>query len=231
MLQAESSYLAAFLVALLGGAHCVGMCGGVVGALTLGLAPAARRRFAAMLPYLLAYNAGRIVSYVIAGMLAGGIGAWAARLTSVHQAQQALQAVAGSFMILLGLYLGGWWSGLIKVEQAGGLLWRRIEPLGRRCLPVRTPLQALGLGLAWGWLPCGLVYSVLIWAISAGGAWQGGLLMLSFGLGTLPTLLAMGAFAAALARWTRRPWVRRTAGALVIAFGLYQITLTLPLGS
>ncbi len=229
ILPAQSSYLAAFVVALLGGVHCVGMCGGIVGALTLGLPAAARGRFPAMLPYLLAYNAGRIASYVAAGLLAGGVGAWTAQLTSVHHGQQALQLLAGGFMILLGLYLGDWWRGLARVEQAGGLLWQHIEPLGRRLLPVRTPAQALGIGLVWGWLPCGLVYSVLIWAIGTGSAWRGGLLLLSFGLGTLPALLAMGAFAAALARWVRSPWVHGIAGALVIAFGIYQIGLVLRL--
>jgi sulfite exporter TauE/SafE len=83
------------------------------------------------------------------------------------------------------------------------------------------------VGLVWGWLPCGLVYSVLIWAISAGSALEGGLLMLSFGFGTLPMLFAMGVFAANLARFVRNPWVRYSAGILVICFGIYQILLLL----
>jgi hypothetical protein len=228
MMEAGASYFSAFMVALLGGVHCFGMCGGIVGALTLGLSPNASRRFTALLPYLLAYNSGRILSYTVAGLLAGGVGAWAANLASVHHGQRALQLIAGLFMVLLGLYLGGWWQGLHRLEQAGGVLWRRIEPLGRRLLPIRTPAQALGVGLVWGWLPCGLVYSVLIWAISAGGAAQGAFLMLSFGLGTLPALLAMGFFAATLARIAREAWVRRLAGALVIALGIHQIYLTSP---
>lgn len=223
----ETSYLSAFLVALLGTVHCFGMCGGIVGALTLGLPPATHSRFLAAFPYLLTYNAGRITSYTVAGLLVGGVGGWAANLASVHHGQQVLQVIAGLFMVLLGLYLGGWWQGLIQVERAGGVLWRRLEPFGRRLLPIRTPGQALGVGLVWGWLPCGLVYSVLIWAISAGGAVQGGLLMLSFGLGTLPALLAMGAFAASLAGFVRQRWVRWVAGVLVIAFGIYQILLVL----
>jgi len=218
-------YLAAFLVALFGGVHCFGMCGGIVGALTLGLPAHTRSRFTAMLPYLLAYNTGRILSYTVAGILAGGVGAWAANLASVHQGQQILQIIAGLFMVSLGLYLAGWWQGLARVEQAGGVLWRHLEPLGRRLLPVRTPGQALGIGLVWGWLPCGLVYSVLIWAMSAGGAVQGALLLLSFGLGTLPALLTMGAFAATLAGWVRRPWIRRAAGTAIIFLGVYQVLL------
>jgi sulfite exporter TauE/SafE len=134
-----------------------------------------------------------------------------------------LLALAGVFMLLLGLYLAGWWSGLRRVEQAGGRLWRYIEPLGRRLLPVRSPGQALALGLVWGWLPCGLVYSVLIWALSAGGALQGAGLLLAFGLGTLPNLLLMGAAAGWLATQVRRPAVRQVAGALVSLFGLYTL--------
>ena len=220
-----ASFLAAFLIGLSGGAHCFGMCGGIVGALTLGLPATPGRPFLGRLPFLLAYNLGRLFSYVVAGMLAGRVGAWATHLMAVHQAQLTLQLLAGLFMILLGLYLAGWWSGLARVEQAGGRLWRRIEPLGRRLLPVRTPARALGIGLVWGWLPCGLVYSTLVWAMGAGGALNGGLLMLCFGLGTLPALLAMGAFAATLAGFIRRPWVRQVAGALVIGFGIYQISL------
>ena len=220
-----TSFLAAFLIGLSGGAHCFGMCGGIVGALTLGLPATPDRPLLGRLPFLLAYNLGRLLSYVVAGMLAGGVGAWATHLMSVHQAQLTLQILAGLFMILLGLYLAGWWMGLARVEQAGGRLWRRIEPLGRRLLPVRTPTRALGIGLVWGWLPCGLVYSALVWAMGAGGALSGGLLMLCFGLGTLPALLAMGAFAATLAGFIRQSWVRQVAGALVIGFGIYEITL------
>ena len=126
-------------------------------------------------------------------------------------------------MILLGLYLAGWWSGLARVERAGGLLWKRIEPLGRRLLPVRSPWQALLLGMVWGWLPCGLVYSVLIWSLSAGGMLQGALLMGAFGLGTLPNLLLMGAAAGWLAGTLRQPLVRRIAGTLVILLGLAML--------
>lgn len=226
-LQTESSYLAAFLVALLGGVHCVGMCGGIVGALTWGLAEPVKQRFFSSLPFLLAYNIGRISSYILAGVLAGGVGAWAANLAFVYHGQQLLQLVAGFFLVSLGLYLAGWWQGLAQLEQAGSIIWRRIEPLGRRLLPIRTIGQAWLVGLVWGWLPCGLVYSVLIWSISAGSSLQGGLLMLSFGLGTLPMLLAMGTFASSLARFVRKPWVRYSAGMLVICFGFYQIVFSL----
>ena len=221
-----TSYLSAFLVALLGGVHCVGMCSGIVAALTLSLP--AQQKFSTLWPYLLAYNLGRLLSYVSAGILAGGVGAWAAHLTSVYYGQQILKMTAGLFMIMLGLYLAGWWQGLIRLEQAGGIFWRRLEPLGRGLLPIRYPGQALVMGMIWGWLPCGLVYSVLIWAISTGSGVEGGLLMLSFGLGTLPALLAMGTFAATLHEFTHKPRLRQIAGISVMGFGIYQILMAIP---
>jgi uncharacterized protein len=217
--------LAAFLLGLTGGVHCFGMCGGIVGALTLGLPLGPGHPLRTRWPYLLAYNVGRIASYAAAGALAGGVGAWAAHLLAVHHAQLGLQILAGLFMILLGCYLAGWWLVLNRLEQAGGVLWRRIEPLGRRLFPVRTPVRALGIGLVWGWLPCGLVYSVLVWAIAAGGAAQGALLLLSFGWVRCQPCW----------RWARprRRWrnscagraVRHVAGGLVILFGVYEIGL------
>jgi len=217
------SYLGAFLVGLLGGVHCVGMCGGIVTALTFGLPEERRASVIEMLPFQLSYNLGRLASYTLAGALMGGLGILLSGFLPVQYAQRGLLAAAGIFMILLGLYLGGWWAGLTRVEAIGSVLWRRIEPLGRRLLPVRSPAQALVLGIIWGWLPCGLVYSVLIWAVAAGGAAQGAGLMLAFGLGTLPNLLALGLVASTLARWTRAPAVRRVAGALVIALGSYTL--------
>ncbi len=219
----ETSYFAAFLVGLLGGVHCVGMCGGIVGALSFGLPDELRQQPRRMWPYLLAYNLARIASYTLAGMLLGGISALALQLVALNQLQQILLVFAGIFMILLGLYVGGWWRILLRLEQAGGLIWRRIEPLGRRFLPVRSAGHAFLLGLLWGWLPCGLVYSVLIWSMASGGALQGGLLMLSFGLGTLPNLLAMGLFAATISRWVRNPWVRWIAGGIIVGLGVVEL--------
>lgn len=213
----------AFLVGLLGGVHCVGMCGGIVGTLTMGLAPEARSRLDRLLPFQLAYNAGRILGYTVVGALMGAIGALLVQALPLRYAQRGLYAVAALFMLLLGIYLGGWWRGLARVERLGAGLWRRIEPLGQRLLPIRSPLEAAGLGFIWAWLPCGLVYSVLIWCMSAGSAGRGALLMLAFGLGTLPTLLGLGMLAGAAARFADRAWIRQAAGMLVLGFGCYAL--------
>lgn len=223
MMAPEFSYLAAFLVGLLGGVHCIGMCGGIVGALSMGLQQDTARAGRTLWPELLAYNGGRILSYTLAGAVMGGLGALAADMAAMHGARLWLQLLAALFMIAMGLYLGGWWFGLAQLERAGQRLWALISPLGRRLMPVRHAGQALALGLLWGWLPCGLIYSVLAWSMAAGGALEGAGLMLSFGLGTLPNLMLMGLAALKLKAWMHRVWVRRGAGLLVLGFGLYGL--------
>jgi sulfite exporter TauE/SafE len=218
-----TSLATAFLVGLLGGVHCVGMCGGIVAALTAGLPAERRGRPLAQLPLLLGYNLGRIGGYTLGGAAMGALGLAALQFVPLHAAQRGLYAVAGLFMIALGLYLAGWWQGLSRIERLGARLWRRVEPLGRRLLPVRHPGQALVLGLLWAFLPCGLVYSVLVWSVASGGPLAGAALMLAFGLGTLPNLLGIGLLAGAAARVTEQRWLRRVAGLLVLAFGIYAL--------
>ena len=212
--MSEINLISAFVVGLLGGVHCAGMCGGIVGALSFGT------REGRSFPILLGYNLGRISSYTLAGALMGALGFYFSGLLPVQTAQRVLLSFAGVFLVLMGFYLAGWWNALSGVERLGGMLWRRIEPLGRGLLPVRSVWQAVLLGLLWGWLPCGLVYSALVWTVSSGGTLEGAMLMLAFGLGTLPNLLLMGVAAAQLNRWARKPMVRALAGALVILFGV-----------
>jgi hypothetical protein len=222
-MSSEITLFSAFLVGLLGSTHCVGMCGGIVSALTFGLRDDLRRSAWTLGPYLLAYNTGRISSYVVAGVIAGAVGAGAFGVLPSSAARWAVKLVTGCFMIALGLYLAGWWPGLQILEKWGGALWRRIEPLGRRLLPVDHPLKALAFGLVWGWLPCGMVYAVLAWALTSGSAMQGAMLMLAFGLGTLPMLLTIGAAAEWLKDFVRHSRVRQGAGLIVLLFGLYTI--------
>ena len=211
----ELSLASAFLVGLLGGGHCAGMCGGIVGAVSLSL-PGSRPRIG----FLLAYNLGRIASYGAAGLLAGAIGASSFFLDHVLPVERVLYALASVMLILLGLYLAGIWRGVVVLETVGGKLWRQVQPWSKRFLPVRTLPQALALGSIWGWLPCGLVYSVVVAALATGSPWHGVALMLAFGLGTLPALLAMGMAAVRMRAVLRHVWVRRLSGLVVIGFGL-----------
>lgn len=213
----DSGFLALFLVGLLGGGHCVGMCGGIVGALSMG----GGGRFSLHL----AYNAGRIASYgaagALAGLLGGGFDAAGQALSGQLPVRVALYLAANLMLILLGLYLMGATRSLHWVERAGQRLWQSVQPLTRRFLPVRGAAQAFPLGLLWGWLPCGLVYSALVTALTGGSAWRGAALMLAFGLGTLPNLLLAGFFAARLNEYLAKPVVRIAAGLVVLAIGVH----------
>lgn len=214
------SLTSAFFIGLLGSAHCFGMCGGIVNALSMAL-PENKRRVTQALPILLLYNIGRIISYCLAGALLGAIGWWL--FTTGKQAGPALRVFAGVMMIAMGLYLAGWWRGLVYLEKVGGYLWKYLQPIGNRLIPVRSPWQALLLGFVWGWLPCGLVYSTLTLSISAADWRYSTLIMLSFGLGTLPALLFTGALAHKLRFWIQSQVVRNVAGLLVMGFGMWTV--------
>jgi sulfite exporter TauE/SafE len=211
----EFSLMSAFLVGLLGGGHCVGMCGGIVSAVSMHL-PQNKSK----VPFLLAYNVGRILSYTLAGAIAGLVGASSFFLEHVLPIQHVLYGISSLILIALGLYLAGIWHGVTYLEGAGKAIWKTLQPYSKRYIPVQSFKQAFLLGSLWGWLPCGLVYSVLIAAIATGNAVSGGLLMLAFGFGTLPTLLTMGMAAVRLKTMLQNIWVRRASGLLVLGFGL-----------
>ena len=213
----EFSLLAALLAGLLGGVHCVGMCGGIVAAFSFradGSAPPFRLH--------LAYNLGRVFSYALFGALAGALGA-SLKLADFLPVQTLLYILAQVVMILLGLYLAGFSRWVLVFERAGGGLWKRVKPLFQKLLPVRSLPQAVLAGMAWGWLPCGLVYSILVSALAAGSATSGAALMLAFGLGTLPNLLGMGLFARQIQPFMQQLWVRRVAGLTVAGFGVWGL--------
>ncbi|MCK5901768.1 MAG: sulfite exporter TauE/SafE family protein [Cocleimonas sp.] len=220
----HSPYLIAFFTGLFGGVHCVGMCGGIVSILSFSQQPRTPLSSPSNhLFILLSYNLGRISAYALAGALLGGFGAGIIDLLGLDQSKRILSVIAAIFMLLLGVYLAGFWNTLTRLEQLGTKLWQVIEPFSRRFIPVHTVQHAFPLGFFWGWLPCGLVYTILIMSLSVGGAIEGALLMLAFGLGTLPNLLAMGIVATRLLKWTRHPKVRLVAGLLVIILGLVTL--------
>lgn len=218
----ESAWITAFLLGFFGSVHCVPMCGGIAGMLAQA---AGQTRTAAQAQIALFYNAGRISSYTAMGLLVGALGQLLSWPLDGHALLPISRWITAGFMIAFGLYLMGWQNILALLEKTGHRLWKRIEPLGKRLLPINTPLKAFRFGLVWGWLPCGLVYSTLAWALTSGNVLQGGLLMLSFGLGTLPMLLTMGLASSKLGTIQRSAWVRRLAGGLIIAFASYQLAV------
>jgi sulfite exporter TauE/SafE len=207
----EATLLAVFLAGLFGGGHCAAMCGGIVGALS------AQRRAGFSLQ--LGYNVGRIGSYALAGALAGSIGGLML-FGELLTVRVALYAVANVLLVLIGLYLAGGPALVTRLEALGRRPWRYIGRLTRRVLPADTLPRALVAGAIWGWLPCGLTYSVLAIALVSGSGARGAGLMAAFGLGTLPNLLAAGLLVTRARPWLQGRLVRRIAGGVVLGFGI-----------
>jgi sulfite exporter TauE/SafE len=212
----------AFLIGLAGGVHCVAMCGGIVAALNLHAStpPAAPKLLGANIGRQLAYSFGRIASYACAGAIAGGAGSLGLLYDDVLPARILLLIVANALVIFLGLYLAGLGTVVLALERAGNLVWRGVTRLGARLAPAKTWPSALGVGLAWGWIPCGLVYSALATALVSGSALRGAAVMAAFGLGTLPNLFVAGVAAASLHRFLRARRTRLLAGLAVVVLGL-----------
>lgn len=213
----------AFLLGFFSTLHCVGMCGGIIGALSLSLPVDVRNNKIKLFSFVLTYNLGRIISYSAAGLIAGAVGTGVLQSTGFDQGHTLLRLVGISMMVAIGLYLTGWLPQLASIEKIGIPIWKSLEPIGRKLVPVVSLPKALAYGLIWGWLPCGLVYFVLIWALTAGDAIHGALTMLAFGLGTLPTLISAGFMTSWITRFAHSRRARQVVGLLIIAMAISSL--------
>ena len=237
--------LTALTTGFLGSVHCLGMCGGVSGTIALGAATPPRLRnhgttlsigipivadrrtpqlLSASETNVLAFNGGRIASYMIAGAMAGSIGGVISQgwvLSETMSARTGLFLFANLMIVATGLYLMGLPQLLAPLERAGGVIWRHVSPQIKKLLPLNTAPRAALFGMLWGWIPCGMVYAMLLSAMSAGSGAAGMLTMLAFGLGTLPAMIAAGWAAGGIRQWTRDSRVRMVAGAVIVAMGLF----------
>ncbi len=215
----EFSLPGALLIGLLGSTHCLGMCGGLAAVMGQGATGPWR---------LLSYNLGRLLTYGVLGGVAGALGA---TLLSVAPALTlVLRLLAALLLVAMGLYISRWWLGLTRLERIGSGLWRVVQPVTRHLLPVTSHRQALLLGMCWGLLPCGLVYSTLTWALATADWRQSALLMVAFGLGTVPAMLSVGLLHEAVLARLRRQGFRTLAGVCVIAMGVWTAAMPLQHG-
>jgi sulfite exporter TauE/SafE len=175
----------------------------------------------------LVYNGGRLLSYATFGAVAGFLGSTAGNAYQAFTSFNILRVISAVIIFLIGLQIAFDLHLLRSLETAGAKVWNQIAPHTRKLLPVTSYSRAVALGLLWGWLPCGLVYSILMIAVAAGGAVQGSLVMLAFGLGTLPAMLLTGLGAQALAKRMQHKGMRRGMGLLLCVLGL--LTLAAPL--
>jgi len=218
----EIDYFSAFIIGLLGSGHCIGMCGGITAMLTSAIP---QQNKVSPLPLTLSYHVGRISSYTLIGAIAGFTGSLAAKNIGIPIT--GLRLLAGIFLILLGLYLGQWLMWLNKIEKIGKRLWKFISPLSKKLIPVKNKQQALSLGVLWGWLPCGLIYSTLTWSLASGDTVQGALIMLFFGLGTLPALVTVSLGFISIKKLLINLFFRQLMGLSLITYGLYSFILAL----
>jgi sulfite exporter TauE/SafE len=209
---------ASFITGFVGGAHCVGMCGGISGLFAVNANVASLR---AQFTKAIAYNLGRILTYAIIGAAVAVLGKSA--VASIPALMAPIRLASGVLIIFVGLQLAFGWRILAPLENAGARLWKRIAPAAQGLVPVNTIPQALGLGLIWGWLPCGLVYSVLLLAATTAQPAGGGLVMIAFGLGTMPAMVATGVSASKLAQFMSGK--RMGAGLLIVLLGLATIAM------
>ncbi|MCG6896410.1 MAG: sulfite exporter TauE/SafE family protein [Thiocapsa sp.] len=217
------AYSLAFVVGLLSAMHCIGMCGGIAGALSYSLPAEMRNRPRQLGIFVLAFNLGRIGSYALAGGVTGALGGALFELSGHSLPFEAMRWLAAAVLVGIGLYIGGWFPRFVLIERLGAPFWRRLEPVGRRLLPVTTLPRAALFGMIWGWLPCGLVYSMLLSSPAQGGAWAGAIYMALFGAGTLPVLVAGGVFAGRLYRLGQDRRFQVAAGIAVMLLGLLTL--------
>lgn len=215
----SADVLAAFAIGLAGAGHCLGMCGGIAAAINMHHNPGGAGQIGGT---TLAYHAGRLLSY---GALGGLLGYLAGSI-NIAQWTLALRYLAGVLMIAMGLSIADWWRGISVLERLGARLWRPVQTLSARFLPVRHWRQAMFLGLCWGMMPCGLIYSALAFSATAQDPLRSATLMLAFGAGTLPAMLATSFGAAGLQSVLRRHGFKRLIALCLIIAGTWSLYLT-----
>lgn len=209
--------LTALMAGLLGSGHCFGMCGGIAA----GLGSTAK-------PGLLSavlFNAGRLVSYALLGAVSAIFLSSVGEMLNVPQWGFMLRLMTAIVILMIGLQFVFGWQLLGGLERLGATIWKKVLPLAVRASAMPGGSGRLLLGLCWGLLPCGLVYSVLFTASSTDSAWRGALVMLAFGLGTLPSMLGMSLSAPALRRFLSDPWSRKLMGLALIFLAILSVTL------
>ena len=202
------------MTGLLGNVHCFGMCGGLSSALALSKPKMAEAELRGLL-FPLLNNIGRLSTYMMLGAMAGGFG----KLLSMSVGQYgmlSLRGLAGILLICLGLYLSTWWRGLQFLEAKGAILWQKIPPMLKKLMPAQTYASAYVLGILWGFLPCGLIYSTLSLASTTGSMAQGAMVMGLFALGTLPSMLTLGIFSKRLSALVKYKKLQQLPGLIII---------------
>lgn len=222
--SAVISLSAALVAGAAGSAHCIAMCGGLASALSMrsGQPTSNALREASL------YHLGRLAGYGLAGALFGLLGATVLSAMDLPLLASVARAGAGALLMLAATKVLFGWNLLSSIEYAGARYWRALQPIARRAVSAQGATRSLTIGLLWGWLPCGLVYSLLVFAALSGDALRGAGIMVAFGLGTMPAMLTSSAFAAQLGSWIRRRGARQLGGVLLLLSGCWIAWSAMP---
>lgn len=219
----SNSYSVAFIMGLFSSMHCLGMCGSIIGTLTLSLNQEIRESKTRLLPFVFNYNFGRITSYTFAGLLVGILHSVLTIPFADGQGHRYLQLFSAMIMVSAGFHIAGWFPHFSYLEKMGIGIWKIIEPFGRRLIPVQSLSQAYSFGMIWGWLPCGLVYAALALSATTGDITRSTLTMFFFGLGTLPAVFSLGIMTNYLTRLSRVRGFKWLVGIALIALALVAL--------
>ncbi|MDY6944760.1 MAG: sulfite exporter TauE/SafE family protein [Pseudomonadota bacterium] len=213
---------AAFIAGVAGSSHCFAMCGGMAAALGMHSRVTSTDARGAFVNAG-AYQLGRIGGYAFVGALFGFAGALLQSMFDLMRIGAVLRIASGMLLILIALRMLIRWNALSAIERLGARFWSRIRPLAQRAVRSHGRGRAIAIGILWGWLPCGLVYSMLMFAATSGNALHGAALMAAFGFGTLPSMLTSSLLASQLQRALAQRWPRIISGLLLMAFGIWMM--------
>lgn len=208
--------LGAFLLGLLASGHCLVMCGGISGALAMATGRNARGH--PRLDLLAGYQLGRISSYAVAGASLAGMGALLVQFVDQDAVRRTLRWLSAALIAAIGISLLLRGRGFDLV--LGRNVWKRLAPLARHFMPVRRFPQAIALGAIWGWMPCGLAYSVLFVAWLSMDPWRSAAVMAAFGLGTVPAVIGGAYGASTVLRLLSHAGLRSAVGVALLSFGV-----------
>lgn len=217
----NTSYFFAFVMGIFSSLHCLGMCGSIIGTLTLSLKPEIRQNKRLLFPFILNYNLGRIFSYTTAGAIAGALHYVFSAGIGTTETYRLMQLLSALIMAGAGLYIAGWFPRFAYIEKLGSRFWKQIEPFGRKLMPVKTRFQAFLFGTVWGWLPCGLVYTSLALAAVSGDIIQSSITMLAFGMGTLPAVMGVGIMTGVMVKLAQAQRFKMAIGVVFIVLAIF----------
>ncbi|MCB1712380.1 MAG: sulfite exporter TauE/SafE family protein [Candidatus Riesia sp.] len=211
-------FFTAFFIGILSTGHCMGMCGGIVAFLSMSGNSSNKLRYQTL------YNFGRITSYILIAVVINFIGSVVINLTGFYTLL-IFKSVSNIVLVIIGCHISNLFYGIFYLERIFSGFWVILSNVIKTVQNYKTPLVPFIIGLFWGQVPCGLVYSTLIWTIGFGSTFKSALLMLCFGMGTLPSMFLLGYSSMRFKSLINNKFLKLLFGLLLIFFGLFNLIM------